>query len=41
MHAYQLRMMLLMGMNNNLTMYPIPPIMAKPMAQLVAIFLNS
>lgn len=34
-------MMLLMGMKSSLTMYPIPPMMAKPMAHEVAIFLNS
>lgn len=34
-------MMLLMGMKSSLTMYPIPPMMAKPIAQEVAIFLNS
>lgn len=37
----QLRMILLMGMKSNLTMYPIPPMMANPMAHEVAIFLNS
>jgi len=34
-------MMLLIGMKSSLTMYPIPPIIAKPMAHEVAIFLNS
>lgn len=28
-------------MNSNLTAYPMPPIMANPIAQDVAIFLNS
>lgn len=37
----QLRMMLLMGMKSSFTMYPMPPIMANPMAHDVAIFLNS
>lgn len=33
--------MLLIGMNNNFTTYPIPPIMANPNAHDWAIFLNS
>lgn len=33
--------MLLIGINNNLTTYPIPPIIANPIAHEVAIFLNS
>lgn len=37
----QLRIMLLIGMKSNLTTYPIPPMMAKPIAHEVAIFLNS
>jgi len=37
----QLRMMLLIGMNSNLTKYPIPPMIANPIAHEVAIFLNS
>jgi len=34
-------MMLLIGINNNFTIYPIPPMMANPKAHDVAIFLNS
>ena len=37
----QLRMILLIGMKSNLTIYPIPPMIANPMAHEVAIFLNS
>jgi hypothetical protein len=37
----QLKMMLLMGMKSSLTIYPMPPMMANPMAHEVAIFLNS
>ena len=39
-YSNQLRMILLMGMKSNLTTYPIPPIIANPIAQDVAIFLN-
>ena len=37
----QLNIMLLIGMKSNFTTYPMPPMMANPIAHEVAIFLNS